>query len=892
MTKPYLLFRLLSLLLAVTLLLAPFSTRMTHAQSSDETAWTEPVNLSNSGLTTLPGLISDQNGIVHVVWNDNTLGAMHSQLVDGAWSQPAAIKVPFSENAPVFVDGGNYIHAFWIDRTGDTLYHSRVVAANFGAGSWERAKVLARGVKDFKAVYQPDNSLHLVYLASLEDSRNQAGVYYLRSTDAGVRFETAKAIYTSRYYRSVDPALANVDISVTLQDGTPAVYVVWNNPALKRVFLSTSLDGGETWAAPTEVDGPSEANATSSPYNPIVTASGSDVLMVWQANLQSGFACSQYYQYSRDGGASWSERTRMLTEFVGCAQENTLLKAGEGLSLLQTIFQDEVYLVAWNGEMWSKAYRQNSLASFNDPLTNEAVVFRCRQSNIRLGETLFMVGCNDQGNEDVWITSRAIGPPESWFPSSTLWDDPVLVVESENAISSVQTVADDRGVYHTLWLQEDKTEQNVLHRAIHYVRFADNSLSQPSRILVSPDRVVEAFTVALDHSRNRLVVVWVTGTTGEIYYSWADISRATSTFEWSKAVALPVQLPLAKSPDVLITPDGTIYVAYAIPVNEERGIYMVSSLDGGVTWEQPAPLYVVTEPDWQVIDYPKIASSGNEILHLIWRRDRIFGDASAVGLYYARSTDRGQTWSAPQVVSNDLVHGAWQVESATNGLHRFWLTLLGQDSSFYHDASMDQGANWRLQDNLTGFGETPGLASPFIDSAGRVNFVQAVENSNGNLVINHQRDNDGRWSIEDSLPLGAASIDQVTSISAQELVSGRLILAYTFSQDQPEQDQLPFSLYLAAQNQQSVQSTATAAARRATPTPVSTPLTTMEPSQPAETSVPTESLAPPTPLPLLSTSAPTGPGVSIDVATGLVISGGLALLVVAVFFLYSRLRRP
>lgn len=892
MNKPYSFFRLLSLLLAATLLLAPFPTWMAHAQTTDAPAWTEPVNLSNSGLTSLPGIISDQNGVVHVVWNDNTLGAMHSQLVEGTWSQAAAIKVPFNEMAPVFVDGGNYIHAFWIDRTGDTLYHSRVIAANFSAGTWERSRLLARGVKDFKVVYQAENTLHLVYLTVLEDSRNQAGVYYLRSPDAGVRWETAKAIAISRYFRTVDPAFSNVDISATLQDGAPAVYIVWNNPALKRVYLTRSVDAGVSWEAPTEVDGPSEADATSSPYNPIVMASGSDLLMVWQANLQSGFACTQYYQYSRDAGATWSDRARMLTEFVGCAQENTLLKTGEGLTLLQTTIQDEVYLLAWNGEMWSKAYRQNTLASFNDPLTNEPVIFRCRQSHISQGQTLYVVGCNDQGNEDVWVTSRAIGPPESWFPTSTLWDDPLMVVASENEISSVQTVADDRGVFHTLWLQEEKTQEDVIHRAIHYVRFADNTLSQPSRILVSPDKVVEDYAVALDRSRNRLVVVWVTGTTGEIYYSWADISRATSTFEWSKAVVLPVQLPLAKSPNLLITPDGTIYVAYALPVNEDRGIYMLSSLDGGVSWGEPVQIYRVTEPDWQVIDFPKLASSGDDILHLIWQRDRIFGDTSLVGLYYARSTDRGETWSAAQVVSSDLVHGAWQVDSATNGLHRFWLTSQGEQSSFYHDASMDQGANWRLQDNLTGFGEIPGLASPFTDPADRVNFVQVVANSNGNLVINHQREENGRWSIRDSLMLGDASIDQVTSISAQELASGRVILAYTFNQDPPEQDKLPYSLYLVAQNQQSVQSTATAAARLATPKPTSTPVTTLEASQPQETPAPTESLAPPTAPVTLSTSAPPGSGVSIDVATGLVISGGLALLVVAVFFLFNRLRRP
>lgn len=891
MNKLTSLFRLLSIFLVASLLLTPSPTRLANAQSPDEFSWTTPVNLSNSGLTSLPAMVSDQNGIVHVVWEDDTLGTMYSKLVDGAWSPPTAVRLPFSGFAPVFVNAGAYVHAFWIDERG-SLAHSRVALTDSGWGNWERATVLAKIVEDFKVVFQPDKTFHLSYITSLEDERNQAGAYYLRSSDGGVSWANAKPIYLSRYFRDLNPDLVNVDIAATVQGDQQQVFTVFNNPAVSRVFMSRSLDGGETWDEPVVVDGPTEANPTSSPYNPVITTSGSQVQVLWLSNLQSGFACSQYYQVSNDNGATWGERTRMLAEFVGCPQDNSLLKVSDDLTLLQTTIRDDVYLVAWNGEAWSKAYLQSMLSEFSDPLTNESVTFRCRQSSIHAGTTLLFVGCDELGNRDTWITSRDIGDVESWFPTVTTWDDPMIVVDSDDEISSAQAIVDAQGMFHILWLQVDLAEDDNFQRSIHYVRFQDDTLTQPGRILDSPDKIVEDFSVAYDRNRDRLVVVWTTGTTGEIYYSWADISNATSTFEWSEPAVLLGTPKLAKSPNILATPDGTLYIAYAIPVNEERGIYLISSLDGGETWEPAVQVFGVTEPDWQAVDFPKLASTGDEILHTLWRRDRIYGTAGVVGLYYARSEDRGQTWSEPQAVSNDLINGAWIVDGAGEGVHRFWLTSAGAESSFYHDASMDQGANWRINDNLTGFGEIPGIASPFIDAVGRVNFAQAVVNSPGNLVINHQQDNGGRWTIQDSLLLGEVGIEEITSLSAQELSTGRLILAYTFNEIEPQAGEKPFRLYLAAQSKDLAQAIATAEARQPTPTPpTDAPAPTPDTIQTVETLEPTNSAVPPTPTNPLPTGSASEQTNAMDTTTGLVLSVGLAVLVVGLFFLFTRLRR-
>jgi hypothetical protein len=64
------------------------------------------------------------------------------------------------------------------------------------------------------------------------------------------------------------------------------------------------------------------------------------------------------------------------------------------------------------------------------------------------------------------------------------------------------------------------------------------------------------------------------------------------------------------------------------------------------------------------------------------------------------------------------------------------------------------------------------------------------------------------------------------------------------------------------------------------------------PTQAVETPAPVESEPTPSPAVTLSNSAPAAPGGNIDTVTGIALSGGLAVMVVVVFFVYNRLRRP
>ena len=53
------------------------------AQTSTD-PWSEPANLSHSGVATTPTVLVDALGTVHAIWEDEFAGTMYTRRVDGA----------------------------------------------------------------------------------------------------------------------------------------------------------------------------------------------------------------------------------------------------------------------------------------------------------------------------------------------------------------------------------------------------------------------------------------------------------------------------------------------------------------------------------------------------------------------------------------------------------------------------------------------------------------------------------------------------------------------------------------------------------------------------------------------------------------------------------------
>jgi Neuraminidase (sialidase) len=102
-------------------------------------------------------------------------------------------------------------------------------------------------------------------------------------------------------------------------DASGTLYALWNagyTPAgPERIWFSRSTDGGATWSPKADV---SLAQTGVEHSFPAITAGGAgDVRIAWMDSRASGGLWNVWYRSSTDGGATWSDETRLSTGAAG-----------------------------------------------------------------------------------------------------------------------------------------------------------------------------------------------------------------------------------------------------------------------------------------------------------------------------------------------------------------------------------------------------------------------------------------------------------------------------------------------------------------------------------------------------------------------------------------------
>lgn len=876
--------------------------------------WSPPTNLSQSGGAGSPRFVIDATGVTHVVWMDEIQDATYTRFDGESWSPPASPAFPFKDNVPTLISSEGFIHVFWIEAGRDsTLQHIRVTPQNFGnPRTWEKPRTISKSVSSFDVHDGGGGRIHLVMIRNAADDTHSEGVYYRGSTDEGATWAAESLLHPSRYYRLLKSGDIDLHIESSPLAEADVVSVVWDHPTLKRVYYARSADGGATWEPLVEVDGPVGEDLSGSPFRITHTADGETALRVWQSNLQSGLFCTTYYQVSTDAGKTWSERRAILQNVNGCPADKRLYPLGGGNILLQTTVQSQLYLAAFDGERWSEPQVQPGINSFTNPLTGDTVELGCIQSIHREDGRLYIIGCDRGAGGDIWYASRAVDGIDLWFPHSTNWSEPKAVADTPDRIDRIQSSIDRQGRMHLFWTQHEptrSTDPGPTALSLYHVLW-DGEQASPANVVVrSLDKEIGDFSTAYDSSRNRVVAAWTGAVSGGVYYSWADANLASSVLEWADAITVPTPQALVRSPDIVVNAEGVVHIVYTVPINEGRGIYLVTSGDGEKTWSVPTQLFTFDNTDWQAIGLPRLALGSDNRRHLVWTRNDPFKSPSAYELYYARSEPGGGAWSEPQIASNAPVSDVWLVNTGANGLHRIWLTIGADAVNVFHDISPDGGASWSLPTDLSGLGETPRAVSPFIGENGHLSLVQIIEDQNKQLTLKIL-DWDGQaWKTGDSILISDAAGDEVGALSAGAGSDGRLLIGYSIKKaNDVGVEEQPWEIIAISRfsngsgNAQPSAAAPTAAPTAASPQPSPVETLAPQPEAATEQAAPPPTGETPTPPPVeteASDSAPTNtPPVPLDSThaptdsptLGLILAGGIALLVVGVFYAMSRMR--
>lgn len=759
------------------------------AQTGEETPWSPPLNLSNSGSALDPALVVDSTGQAHTFWRDPFRGFMYASGDGRSWSEPVIARVPFGVGfddgvyvgyTPTLVAGPeDIVHAFWIDDD-NILFYSRVnVATITTLEGWTAPQVVARAAVAFEARVGEDGRLHLAYVRNRGDETTSAGVYYRQAADGLIWGETITPLYQSDYFRAIPAEQAHLQLEV---GPSGQVYAAWDDPFLEAVFLAQSADGGETWSDSETIDQrqPEDTATATGPSQIAVLATDRTVHLVWRA--QHGQEdCRQFHQRSPDGGDTWQDVEALPAEGIECPESHRLLAGAEdGLIYLLTQLRGEFYLRAWDGERWSAGEEQTYLSGFIHPQVFREVMLGCLHYAVLDDNRLLVLGCGSGVTEDVWALQRPLGDADDWaplFPSPLGWSSPRTVADSGALFTEPHLLTDSENRTHALWIgassdasgADDQQEREV-ENTLYYLRQEDGEWSRrvPVRDIGAADQLSavivnnQIFAVIRDSQATTLSISRVNLDDAVFPGDWSDFQEV---FSLSSSFLSAPSLYVAQSGN-----EQTIYLAFALPLNEERGIYLLKSTDNGLTWSEPSKTFDAAEATWLMVDSPQLTQAADGSLHLTWIRYSPVGDNEPLALYYARSEDGGAAWSAPQMVAEGPVHWRRLISVDETTLVRVWQEKEAQfaTATVWFDVSSDNGVSWENPSSLASNALVTGPLQLLKDQAERLHLVEMKLQANINPFA--QKDLDlttwiwegTSWSLDEQLTISQADPSQDT----------------------------------------------------------------------------------------------------------------------------------
>lgn len=787
-------------------------------KAQSQVNWSDPSNLSQSGSASEPVMVVDQEGVFHVLWLDEFAGLVHSSGDGFEWSLPTPVTSPSREEVPYLIaDLNGYIHAFWTEIDG-RLFYSRASASSFpNSASWSSRALINNSVLDFDVALDEFGDLHLSYVNPLDSEAVPAGIYYRRLRNGTSTWLTPTLLYASPYFRSLDLSNSNVDVTTSVDGEDKRIFVAWDNRPRERIYMATSDDDGKTWSEPLEIDQPQPGVVGSGPSNVLVDAIADQVMLLWRMGEADSF-CNQYYQWSQDRGETWSLRQPIYGSTPICLEEVQIVPGEEHTIVMGKA--DQVYFMAWDGSRWSDPQLEEPLTAFIDADTQNPVELSCLQLVQNESATMNMVGCDQGMGQDIWSMRRQLMDVNEWYPVESGWGTLEDVESDEVKLSSPKVITDNQNRTHLFWSQSESLAPESLGKSIYYAVRQDGQWSPSAEILVSSFGKAEQIDAGID-SENQISIVWSGGQGGEIFFSQADYSQAFIPSSWSTPVTLPSPLPVGSSPDILIDENDVNYVTFAIPLNEQRGIYFTKSEDGGLTWNESTLVFDAQRAGWDMVDNPSVAITENGDLHIVWTRYSLPSGEGPMELYYARSSDAGTTWSDPTLVVDGPVVWRDIIGTGANSVQRVWQQKGSSGSTLWHEQSVDGGETWERVAPLSVFGEIVGNPSLSSDQTGQLHLLLVVRSGIDTYGLQHWVYDGLSWSAEPRYDLQFSPVTEIRAIGSDFSDNGNLgvaLLNSDFSIDGGQIYQMIFTNHAIE-----VPENEPTPVVQTTPTPVSTP---------------------------------------------------------------------
>ena len=777
--------------LLVTLMSGESQVQAQESQGS----WQTPVNLSNSGSASKPTLIRGASGDLHILWEDTYSKFVYRRLGD-TWSNSSVLDLPFyGYNFQLVASQSGSIGAFWINSADNTLNVSSVPEDGMAqAESWSTPVVIGNGVVAFAITLDESNNVQLIFARARETADAPAGIYYRNSPGSLTNWNASQAIYLSKYYRSMIPPVGSgsaintssqtqmhVSINSTSQNGNIVTYVGWENPAIKKLFFSKSVDGGVSWQEPVEVTDASQDLALVTPSDLRMIFHKDTILQIWSLD-EPGGNCGIYARTQTIGNDGWSAPESLESVFGSCPDQLRWFSLPSDQILFILTKQNEISLVAWDGIRWSLPQTEDEINQFVNPLTSD--LLSLGQIDIQTdGNQLFLAAKDEAASEDIWFTQKMLSGLDQWYRGSSSWSPLRLRGSDLGKITAATAINANSGDFYFLISSIDtisgKSSLNVISD--------DTTATVISALEGQPSGLVSQDVI----TQNRASVMWSGGMLGQIYTVWVDLSQASNISGWSQPNALQTNFT-GFSPAIILSKNGDLYSLFSNPYDPGKGIYWVRSKDNGENWSSPTiiPIYK-NLTNCPRIDQISLASFGENSYQAIFICRTYAQANNSLGLFAIQSTDGGENWSPPVLISDRPVTWSQILTDQNQILHRLWKVSTDK-TSLFHSFSSDNGQNWTTPTNFALLEGNLSTTKAIIDKNGNIHLFQAYNSGEGPASISYYRWAGKQWTSEQSLNLTNSEKGKISAISAGVDGNGQLHLGFALNTQKSNLDESSF----------------------------------------------------------------------------------------------------
>lgn len=210
---------------------------------------------------------------------------------------------------------------------------------------------------------------------------------------------------------------------------------------------------------------------------------------------------------------------------------------------------------------------------------------------------------------------------------------------------------------------------------IYYKKSTNNGLSWGTLNRFTWTATQNTHPVAAINSSNHIHVAWFDGgTLKEIYHK----SSADGGSSWSVTHRLTWNTGKTYSPVLAIDSNDDIHMVYDDDTVGNPEVYYKKSTNNGNTWTAPSRLTWTSK----ISRMQTISVDSNDDLHIVWGESTISG----YDLYYKNSMNSGTSWSTPERLTwND----GWSIDpflvpGAAGVIHLVWADDFGYKGEIYY----------------------------------------------------------------------------------------------------------------------------------------------------------------------------------------------------------------